>query len=55
MEKLAVNLLIKANKSVITGKRSLITVILSIKPNQVINKTRNAKSQNIKVLIIMKV
>lgn len=54
MRKLAVSLLITANKSVMTRKRNLVTITPSIKFNQIINETYNAGSQSIKVLTTMK-
>lgn len=40
--------------SMITWKKNLMTITLSIKYDQVMNKTYNARLQSIKVLIIIK-
>lgn len=55
MRKLAVSLLIIVNKSVMTRKKSLVTVTPSIKFNQVMNGTYNAGLQDIKVLTMIKI
>lgn len=54
IKKSAVGQVIILNKSVIYWKKSLMTAILSLRHDQVISKTFNARSQNIKVLIIIK-
>lgn len=54
IKKLAIGQSIISNKRVITQKRSLMTVITSIKTDKGINRTYNAKSLCMKVWTIIK-
>lgn len=55
IEKLAISWLIISNKSMITWKKSLMTITPNIRPNQVINWIYNIESLSIKVLIIIQI
>lgn len=55
MEKLTINKLIIPNKSVITWKRNLVTIILNIRSNQITNKIYNIRFPNMKVLTIIRI
>ncbi len=55
IDKSAISQQIIFNKSVIIQKRSLMTIILIIRPNQVINKIYKTRLLSIKVLIIIKI
>lgn len=52
---MAIDYLITSNRSVITWKKSFITIIQSIKLNQVINQISNIWLLNVKVLTMIKV
>lgn len=54
IEKSAIGQVITLNKSVMSQKRSLVTVILSLKYDQIMSKTFNTGSQSMKVLTIIK-
>lgn len=55
IKKLVIDEVITLNKSIIIWKKSLMTTIPSLKYNQIISKTFNTRSQNIRVLIIIKI
>lgn len=54
VEKSVVSQVITFNKSVMTQKRDLVTVTLSIRHNQVMSKIYNARLWSMKVLMIIK-
>ncbi len=55
MQKLVVSQVIMLNKSKTTQKTSLVITTLNIRYNQAIKKSSNARLQNIKVLMVMKI
>lgn len=55
VEKSAVGQLIILNKSIITQKRSLLTVILTIRLDKVMSETYNVGLLNMKMLTIMQI
>ena len=54
MEKLAVGQQITLSRSVMTRKRSLVTITSTIRPGQIMNGTYNTGSPSIKLLIMIK-
>ena len=54
IEKLVVGQVIISNKTVMTRKKNLITVILSISHDQIISEICNTGLQSVKVLMMIK-